>query len=485
MTLLLRALLGLLLLLPAWGEQDPPDRNLFGRSAESSLAGQVVVLPIGQKDLTNAQSFRFWQRTLKRAKTEGAKAVVLRLDTPGGIAFDTRDLIMDDFADLQIPLIAWVEREALSAGALIAFSADRIYMAPGTTVGSAALINGTGQEIEKVMRAKLESAFEATMRSVAEKKGRNIDVLRAMMVVDDENERRFGPVTVRKGSLLNLTASEAILEVDDRPLFADGLASSLEEVLEKENLTGNSVTTPTPTGFETLAWWLAAWSPLLIAVGIGAAWFEMKTPGFGIGGSLALLAFGLFFFGNHVAGNLAGYELMTVFLLGIVLVILEIFVLPGGIAGIIGALLVFGSLTFAMVDRTDFHRDHADQILTSTLDDLLIRPGIYLGLGLLGALTFALLLGRYLPHIPGLRGLVATHHLPAGQAPDAQPIASLIGQIGIAMTDLRPSGTVDIKGLRRDAVSRHGLILAGTSVRVLQEGMTLHVEALQPPPERK
>ncbi len=467
----------------AFAQDEAPERNLLGRSSESSLEGKVVVIPIGQDDLINKQSFRFWQRTLDRAEEEGARAVVLRIDTPGGLAFDTRDLIMDDFAKLEIPLIAWVEREALSAGALIAFAADAIYMAPGTTVGSAALVNSMG-EIDKVMRAKLESAFEATMRSIAEQKGRNFEVLRAMMIIDEDDTRTFGDVTVPKGALLNLTASEAVQEFDGKPLFADGLAGSLEEVLEKESLQGVPTVTPEPTGFERIAWHLAAWSPLLIAIGLGAAYFEMKAPGFGIGGAVALLAFGLFFFGNNVAGNLAGYELMAVFVLGIVLIILEFFVLPGGIAGIVGGLLVLGSLWFAMADRVDFDRASEGDGVIYALDELLVKPGLYLSLGLLGSLAFVLLLGRFLPDIPMLRSLVALKSLPAGAAPDAAAESGLAGMTGEALTDLRPSGTVMVAGRKRDAVSRHGLIPAGSAVRVLEDGMTLKVETLSDPPDQ-
>ncbi|GAA5482197.1 NfeD family protein [Haloferula sargassicola] len=464
----------------AFAADEVPERNLLGRSGEASLEGQVVVIPIGQKDLINKQSFKFMQRTLHRAEDEGAKAVVLRLDTPGGLAFDTRSLIMDDFAKLEIPLIAWVEREALSAGAMIAFSADTIYMAPGTTVGSAALVNMMGGEIDKVMRAKLESAFEATMRSIAEQKGRNFDVLQAMMIIDDENERSFGEVTVPKGALLNLTATQAVTEYEGKPLFADGIAASLDEVLEKEGLAGVPVVTPEPTGFERIAWYLAAWSPLLIAIGIGAAWFEMKTPGFGIGGAVALLAFGLFFFGNNVAGNLAGYELMAVFLLGVVLVVLEFFILPGGIAGIIGGILIFGSLWFAMVDQRSFNRDNLNDGIYFSLNELLVKPGLFLCLGLLGALGFVLLLGRFLPQIPLLRSLVAVHNLPGGAPTDAAAQSGLAGMTGIALTDLRPSGTVMVAERKRDAVSRHGLIPAGSEVRVLEDGMTLKVERFSP-----
>lgn len=456
--------------------EDAPDQRLMSRSDEVSFTGKVVVLPIGQEDLVNKQAFRFWHRMLERAVEEKASAVVLELDTPGGLAFDTRDIITDDFGKLEIPLFAWVKREALSAGALIAFSADRIYMAPDTTIGSAGLINGTGQEIEKVMRAKLESAFEASMRTVTEKKGHRIDVLRAMMFIDEENERTFGSVTVRKGGLLNLTAKEAVEVVDGKPLLAAGIADSLEEVLKIEGMANVEMIRPQPTGFEKFAWWVASVSPFLIAIGIGAAYFELKAPGFGVFGFLSLGVFTLFFFGNNVAGNLAGYELMAVFLVGILLIILEIFVLPGMVAGIIGGAMVIGSLWFAMADRIEFDRLGEPDVsgVPSTLADLLIGPGLMLGFGILGAIGLMLLFMRFLPDIPLFKGLVAKKALASGQG--GESMKSFVGAVATALTDLRPTGTILVEGVKKDAISNHGLIEKGSQVRVLEEGMTFHVE---------
>ncbi|MFC7338163.1 nodulation protein NfeD [Haloferula chungangensis] len=457
--------------------EEAPEQRVWGKSDEVSLTGKVVVLPIGQKDLINKQAFRFWQRMLERAVEEEARAVVLELDTPGGLAFDTKDIITDDFGKLEIPLIAWVKREALSAGALISFSADRIYMAPGTIIGSAGLINSTGAEMDKVLRAKLESAFEASLRPVVEKKGHNLEVLRAMMFIDEDKERTFGSVTVRKNGLLNLTAKEAVEVVDGKPLLAAGIAESLEEVLRAEGMENAEVIRPNPTGFEKFAWWIAAISPLLIAVGIGAAYFEFKAPGFGLFGFLSLGVFTLFFFGNNVAGNLAGYELMAVFLVGMVLVVLEILVIPGGIAGIIGGLMVLGSLWFAMADRVEFERLDEGEGVASNLGSLLIGPGLMLGLGILGAIGLMLLFMRFLPDIPLFRGLVAKEALPSGQG--GAPKQSFVGAIATALTDLRPTGTIMVDGVKKDAISNHGLIEKGSQVRVLEEGMTFHVEPVE------
>ncbi|MEM9236056.1 MAG: hypothetical protein AAGB14_04705, partial [Verrucomicrobiota bacterium] len=237
--------------------EETPDQRVIGKSDETLLTDKVVVLEIGQDDLINKQAFRFWQRILERAEEEKAKAVVLELDTPGGLAFDTREIITENFSQMEIPLIAWVKKEALSAGALISFSTDRIYMAPGTTIGAAGLVSGTGQEIDPVMRAKLESVFEASMRPVLKRKGHDIEILRAMMFIDPDKERTFGSITVRKNALLTLTADDAVEEVDGKPLLAVGVIDSLEGVLEKEGLSEAEVIRPEPTGFESFAWWIA------------------------------------------------------------------------------------------------------------------------------------------------------------------------------------------------------------------------------------
>lgn len=454
--------------------EETPEQRVMGKSDEVSLTDKVVVLPIGQKDLINKQAFRFWHRMIERAVEEKARAVVLELDTPGGLAFDTRDIITDDFGKLEIPLIAWVKREAMSAGALISFSADRIYMAPDTRIGSAGIINSTGEEMDKVLRAKLESAFEASLRPVVEKKGHRMDILQAMMFIDEDKERTFGSATVRKNGLLALTATQATEIVDGKPLLAAGIAESLEEVLEAEGMANAEVIRPEPTGFEKFAWWVAAVSPLLIAVGIGAAYFEFKAPGFGVFGFLSLGVFSLFFFGNNLAGNLAGYELMAVFLVGIVLVVLEILVIPGGIAGIIGGLMALGSLWFAMADRVEFERLDEGEGVATNISSLLVGPGLMLGLGILGAIGLMLLFMRFLPDIPLFRGLVAKEALASGQG--GAPTASSVGSIATALTDLRPTGTIMVGDVKKDAISNHGLIEKGSQVRILEEGMTYHVE---------
>ncbi|MGE9268227.1 MAG: NfeD family protein [Verrucomicrobiales bacterium] len=449
-------------------------------AAEEAYTGKVVRITIGEKDLVNGQSFKFWERTLARIVDEKAKALVLDLDTPGGLAFATQEL-MSQVSGLDLPTYAYVNPKALSAGALTAVATDKIYMAPGSTIGAAAVVNSTGMEIEKHMRAKLESAFDAHVRGILDKKGHRHEVVKAMTVIDEEEARQIGPVTVEKGELLTLTAEEAAsLMPDDKPLLAAGVVSSLGELLARENLTSAPLVTATPTGFERFAWWVAAYSGLLIMIGLGGGYLELKTPGFGVGGTVALIAFGLFFFGNYLAGGLAGYELAFLFILGLVLIALEIFVIPGlAITGMVGVLLVALSLIMAMTDSSQW--DEAREF--GSWKDLLTPlqgPVLSLILGFLGSLVILVLIIKYLPQIPFLNRYMLQDALPATTPADPlrAPTPSLIGATGTALTDLRPAGLAEISGRRLDVTLSGGFASKGTKLRVIEDSMRTLVEPL-------
>ncbi len=328
------------------------DQKVFGKSEEASFEGKVVRIKIGEKDLSNGQSFKFWERTLERAVEEGAKGIVFDLDTPGGLAFPTEEF-MSTVAELPLRTVAYVNPKAMSAGSLISVSTDEIYMAPGSKIGSSGLVNSMG-EIDPVMRAKLESYFSAQVRYIMKKKNHRIEVMEAMMLLSDE-ERTIGDVVVKPGHLLALNSTEAVKMMDDGPLLAKAEMDSIEDVLRAEGWSESDMVTAEPTGFEKFAWWVASISGILILVGLAGGYFEMKTPGFGIGGVVCLVAFALFFFGNYMAGKMAGYEMAAIFVLGLILIAVEIFVIPGfGVFGIVGLILSFGSLLYSMVDRVQW-----------------------------------------------------------------------------------------------------------------------------------
>jgi len=454
---------------------SPPaklEKRVFGRSDEANYQGKVVVIKVGEKDLVNKQAFKFWRRVIKRVNEEEARALVFDIDTPGGLAFDTAELIMVDMQKIKVPSYAFVNQKALSAGALVAAGTDAIYMHPVSTIGAAAIVSGNGAEIPDIMRAKIESAFNAFVRAVSKSKGRNPDVIRAMMITDEYYD--FGEIQVEEGELLSLTADEAVMEFQGKPLLAKGIVESIDDLLEKEGLAGVEVVSAQPTGMEKLAYWVAAFSGILILVGIGGAYLEMKTPGFGMGGGISLLAFSLFFFGNYAAGNMAGYGLMLLFLLGVVLVVFELFILPGMIVpGVIGGILVLGTLFFAMVDGFAFDDNAVRGWDAAGALDFINRPALNLAVGLLGSTVLMMLMMRYLPNAPLFNRLVMNKVLASGDSTGLDSVSGgtgeHVGLRGVSITDLRPAGKGDFDGRVLDVTAANGFIAEGKHIVVSAE----------------
>lgn len=457
------------LLLPLGAANEEGDAKVFSKSDEASYTGKVVVIKVGQKDLVNKQAFRFFRRTLRRIDAEQAKAVVFDLNTPGGYAQLTIQLMMDEMAKLTVPSFAYVNPEASSAGALISVATDAIYMAPVSSIGSAAIVSGDGQEIEKVMRSKIESAFDSFVRSVVVKKGHNVEVVQAMMFPD--RKFRFGDIKVAKGDLLNLTADEAAADFEGKPLLAKGIVASVSELLVQEGIGSAEVVEARMTGFERIAYWAGAFGPVLILIGLAGGYLEMKSPGFGLGGGIALVAFGLFFFGNNIAGNLAGYEVAAIFALGLLLIILDIFILPGTfVLGFTGVFLMVGSLLFAMIDRLEWEDLQSDEISRSW-SDTLAGPAMGLAVAILGSIIVMALMMRFLPNLPFLNRylLPATVDGEASSVGNSVAQESRVGFTGKALTALRPSGKAQFGEEVIDVTSESSFVNAGAPLRVVSE----------------
>ena len=418
----------------------------FRAAAEETFRDRVVVIPVGEDSLTSKQSFGFMNRILKRAQEEQARAVIFDLNTPGGLAWETSEMMMKSIQPLTIPTYAYVNPRAMSAGALI-----------------------SGEEMDPVMRKKAESAFWAFTRSVVTEKGYRPEVVKAMMIPSDQ-EQQFGPVKLEKGALLTLTGKEAAARLEDgRPLLAQGTASSVTDLLAQEKVNA-PVVTAEPTAFERIGLWIAWASPILILLGIGGIYMEFKTPGFGIGGIVAIAAFALFFFGNNIAGNLAGYETAALLVLGIVLLCVEFFVIPGTfIAAIAGGVCIFLALFGGMVSSWEW--DHIirdgqwDDV--NTLAAVLGIPLLKLALGLTGGSILIALLMKYLPDSILMRR-VTNATVSGGSAGEAVNITRVqVGDRGNAVTELKPNGKAMIHGEICEVFSRQGILIKGTPVRVV------------------
>ncbi|MEO8324802.1 MAG: ATP-dependent Clp protease proteolytic subunit, partial [Nitrospirota bacterium] len=299
---------------------------VFGVSQADTQKSIVFVVPIeGVIDLGLAP---FVQRVLTEAESTGAKAVILVINTFGG-RVDAAVLIRDALLESKTPTVAFINKRAISAGALISLASGKIVMAEGSTIGAATPVQiglpGTpAQPVEEKTVSYMRKEFRAT----AEKRNRPPLIAEAMVDADVEI-----PDLIEKSKLLTLTTKEA-LQVN----IADFQANSLEAVLQSLNLADAEIVYASETWAESLVRFLThpVVSSLLMSVGILGIMFEMRVPGFGVPGALGLICLALFFWGHGLV-QLAGLEEFLLVGLGLILVGLEIFVIPGfGISGILG-----------------------------------------------------------------------------------------------------------------------------------------------------
>ncbi len=436
--------------------------------AIGARAGDVVVVPL-HGEVSNAQ-FLFLRRALKEAEEKKAGAVVLDMDTYGG-SLDAATKIQNALFKATLPTLTYINTNAGSAGALIALSTKKIYMAPVSAIGAAAPVTSGGQDLPSTMQDKVVSYFSGYFRSAAERNGYNPDIAEAF--ISKEKEVKIGDTVVHaKGSLLTLSAQEAARAINDKPLLASGVADSIEDLVKKAHLTG-AVERFEPTGFETLAFWLTAAAPLLMLLGIVCAYIEIKAP-HGIAGTIAAICFVLFFASHYVAG-LAGWEVIALFVIGAALLLGEFFVHPGTvIPGVVGALLMFFALLWAMIDR------YPNEPLFPTTA-MLLRPVMnVLIAGVLGAIAIAIL-AKFLPRTSLYHKLILERANALGPSFSLDTVGSparvAVGTEGIAKSILRPSGNAQFGDMLVDVVTRGEFIEPNSQLRVLAvEGARIVVE---------
>jgi membrane-bound serine protease (ClpP class) len=436
---------------------------------------QVVVIPVREQIATPI--LYILRRGLKEAIEQKADLVILDMKTPGG-ALDVTFEIMEALDKFPGQTITYVNTEAISAGAFISAITDEIYFTPDGIIGAAAPVLATGGEIDKSMKMKIVSYLKARVRAISEGKGYRGQVISAM--IDEDYELKIGDTVIKaKGELLSLTASEASKTYGDpaQPLLAAGIARDLKELLtSKFGADGYTVKSLEVTWSEQLAVWLNAISPILLGLGLLALFIEFKTPGFGIFGISGIILLAVVFLSNFVAG-LSGHEPMLVFALGVLLLAVEIFFLPGTVVmALLGIILMLGSLLWSMADIWP-----NEPLVFS--GDLLLVPAQNLLLGLAFAVALFVIIARFLPkdwiwNRLAVGGAVQG----SGVAPGVvQELQSLVGREGVAATSLFPSGQVEIDGRRLEARLEVGFAEAGSRVRVIRHTeFNLTVEVIKP-----
>lgn len=449
-------------------------------AAPAAKPVHVYVVPV--REQIGSAVLYVVRRGLKEAIEAKADAVVFDMKTPGG-ALDSTFEIMEAIGKFPGKTLTYVNTEAISAGAFISATTDEIWFAPAGIIGAAAPVSGNGQDVEATMKLKIVSYLKARVRAMSEGKAYRGQVISAM--IDADTELKIGDEVIKgKGELLSLTAAEATKLYGDppKPLLGAGIAASIDEVIAKKFPGAKAtVTTLDLTWSENLAVWLTAISPVLMGLGMLALFIEFKTPGFGMFGIAGIVLLGIVFLGNYVAG-LSGQEPMIAFVLGVLLVALEIFLLPGVVVfAVAGLALMLGSLVWSMADLWPH-----EPIGVAWNGNAFSGPLADLGLGLVIAAVLGIALARFLP-----RGWIwdrlvvqttvgGAAQRAGGSAELAAAVGELVGQQGLAVTALRPSGQVEIGGQRYEARVEIGGIDRGQAVVVRgQSDFGLIVEAVK------
>ncbi|GAB4252604.1 MAG: nodulation protein NfeD [Candidatus Methylacidiphilales bacterium] len=466
---------------PVWGQTK--EETPLGETAPKT----VYVIPI---DETIDVGLRyFFNRAMKEAAKEKADFLILDMNTPGGRG-DVMEEVMKAVGEFAHPAntITYVNREAGSAGALIAAATRRIYMAPGGVIGAATpVIMGQGGGVVELPE-KFLSYYAAKARSAAERNGHFPEVFEAM-VRKDSGLELFGEVIVKPGNILTFTAEQAIRKVGNPPrtILAEGIKPSLEELVAEVVGADARIIRAERSAVEHMALFLVTITPGLLAIAFLCGYLEFQTPGFGVLGAIAAICL-LLAFGGHYIGGLTGHESILLIGLGLVLLAVELFIFPGTLLpGLIGATLVLVGLLWMMTEPGIAPPEVPDApapafpvpVLPSgeALADAVTKLSISLALALAGIF----LAYRFLPKMPLGSSLVLAGTVPAPEdATAVRELALRPGTRGRALSPLRPSGTADFQGTPVDVLTEGEFVGRGEMVEVLRvEGAKVTVRKVE------
>ena len=451
-------LFALALLLPGVAHAQSPDDA-------ASTAPLVYVLPI-DGEFENALHL-IVVRGLREAASHGADAIVLDMNTPGG-RVDSAIRIRDELIRTDVPTYAFVNPMALSAGAFIALACDTIVMGPNGSIGAAAIIE-IGTEGARDTDEKMQSAWNAEMRKTAKTKGHDPLLAEGFSNPDVE--------------IPGLKEAGEILTLDYDQATSVGLAAfqvpSIEALLQHEGLGGARVVRLEQTRTDRVARWLSSSAVLgiLMLVGMGGILLEIKTPGVGLPGAIGAGALLLAFFGSYLA-NLSSYIEWVLFVVGVGLLLVEIYILPGfGVAGIAGIMLMVGSLVFMLVNLSP--DGGVMDIFTGVRFQMLSNAALTILLVLLGLVPLGWLISLVLPSTP-FYGQLVLQPTGGGESPAAASVGEApvaVGARGVTVTPCYPTGLAEFDDERLDVTAEGAFLEKGTPIVVRRiEGRIVYVE---------
>ena len=381
------------------------------------------------------------ERAIKEAEADSANYILFEINTFGG-RVDAATTIKDHIINTKIPTVAYVNKRAISAGSLIALSCHKLIMAEGSSMGATTVVNQKGEKQSE----KAQSFMRAEMGSAAESNHRRKDIAQAMVDEDIEIIN-----LTEKGKLLTLTAKDA-----KEFGMCDTVLSNYQEIYQYLQMKDPIIIEVSVSAAENIVRFLTnpVISSLLMSLGFLGLIFEIKTPGWGVGGTVGIVALGLFF-GSHYIINMADHVEIVIFLAGLTMLMLEIFVIPGfGIAGILGITGILLSMYMTMVGRFPTGDDLISAGATLSSAFILTVIGIYIMI-------------KKLPEMELFDFLVVKNRHASGSAVKSSlKDQQLVGLTGTATTDLRLAGKIKIGQKEYQAISKDEYIQRGETIIV-------------------
>lgn len=440
--------------------------NLYGQQSKP------LIYKINIQENIGSNTWVYLQNGLHQAKNRNATCILLHMNTYGGSVVEA-DSMRTAILNCQLPVYVFIDNNAASAGALISIACDSIFMRQSASIGAATVVSG--QDGSKAPD-KYQSYMRGMMRATAESHGkerlvqegdtlekwrRDPKVAEAMV-----DERIVIPGFADSTQILTLTASQAI-ELG----YCDGIAENINQIaVQYLGYSDYNIETYNPTLYDKIKGVLmnGVLQAILIMLIIGGIYFELQTPGIGFPTAIALTAAILYFTPLYLTGYAQNWEVLL-FVLGLILIVFELFVIPGfGVTGIAGIILVFAALILALVGniRFDFSALSLRQLFRAMM---IVAAGVGMGLAMIVYLSSRI--GK-----PGIFRRVALVSDQEGFVSVPLEPLTLVGQSGVASTVLRPSGKVQIGDQFYDAVSLKGFIEKGEEVIVKRyENFQLYV----------
>lgn len=432
---------------------------LFAICSLQALPAPKSVYLLRLDDEIGSTTWRHTRRALDAAADIKADLLVVHLNTYGGeVVF--ADSIRTALLNTPIPVVAWVDNNAASAGALIALACDSVWMRPGASMGAATVVNGTDGA---AMPDKYQSYMRAMMRSTAQHHGKIDGRWRRHPLIAEAmvDSRVVVPGLIDSTKVLTFTPDEAI-----RWGYADGKAESLDEVLSSLDIKEYRIEEFRPDWLDSLIGFFtsSAVRAILIMIIVGGIYMELHTPGLGFPAAASIIAAILYFLPLYITGIAAPW-LVLLFIGGVLLLILEVFVVPGfGVTGIAGICCIAASLLLALFDSVLFSSPGGSLPSMSAVARAL---AIFTSGTVMAAAAMIWLSSSRGPRWFRRRaGLQKEQLVSEGYIGVDMTMAHCVGRQGVTFTDMRPSGKVTVDSRIYDAVSEVGFIPAGTQVNV-------------------